>query len=108
MKAPTVNAPRFNGPEYVPDRDNPALAGQMLRIFDLMKDGNWRTVTEIAGTTNDPENSVSAQLRHLRKPRFGSYRVNRRRRDFRGRGALFEYQLQEPEPPGPPEQAELF
>lgn len=65
--------PRFDGPDYVPSRDNERLAGQMLRVFSLMRDGNWRTLREIAELTGDPEASVSAQLRHLKKERFGGH-----------------------------------
>ncbi len=79
----------FNGPEYVPERDHVRLAGQMRRIFDLMKDGEWRTLENIRATTGDPPASISAQLRHLRKVRFGSHEIERR-----GLGhGLFQYRL---------------
>ena len=83
---------RFNGPEYRPEFDRERLTGQIRRVFACMKDGNWRTLAEIAAITGDPEASVSAQLRHLRKPRFGSHEVGRRPRGDRSRG-LFEYRL---------------
>jgi|SRR5262252_2522553 len=85
----------FNGPEYDPAIDHERLAGQMQRVFDLMIDGNWRTLSEISDATGDPAASVSAQLRHLRKPRFGSFVVDRRARGDRARG-LFEYRLTKP------------
>lgn len=68
---------RFNGPDYNPARDNARLCGQMLRVCELMKDGEWRTLREIAKATGDPESSVSAQLRHLRKERFGSHTIEK-------------------------------
>ena len=68
---------RFDGADYVPERDNPRLKGQLLRVWDVMKDGQWRTLREIANKTNDPEASISAQLRHLRKERFGSHHIER-------------------------------
>jgi len=80
---------RFDGPEYQPERDQKRLSGQCLRIFDLMGDGIWRTLAEIEAGTGAPQPSVSAQLRHLRKERFGGHTVNRR---CLGQG-LFEYQL---------------
>jgi hypothetical protein len=58
-----------------------------------MRDARWRTLEEIAQMTGDPAASISAQLRHLRKPRFGGYTVNRRVRGDRARG-LFEYQVE--------------
>lgn len=82
----------FVGAAYIPEEDDSRLAGQLLRIYDLMKDGRWRTLQEIADRTGDPHASISAQLRHLRKPKFGSYVVNRRPRGERATG-LYEYQV---------------
>ena len=57
---------------------------QLVAIRDLMLEvadrGKWLTLDEIAGITEFGEASVSAQLRHLRKPRHGRYRVEKRRR----------------------------
>lgn len=100
---PDVQAPRFNGPDYDPRRDNVRLTGQLLRVFEAMKSGAWRTVEEIAAITGDPPTSISAQLRHLRKPRFGGYTVERRRRT----GNLSEYRVVVPPPPRP-EQGRLL
>jgi len=69
---------RFNGSDYIPKRDDVRLSGQLERIWEVMKTGNWKTLTEIAIETGDPEASISAQLRHLRKPRFGSYVVEKK------------------------------
>jgi len=68
---------RFNGADYKPDRDNPRLTGQLLRIWEAVSDGRWYTLKDIAVRTGDPEPSISAQLRHLRKPRFGGHIVER-------------------------------
>ena len=84
--------PRFNGPAYDPALDQVRLTGQALRVFRIMSDGKWWTLGEIAQTTGDPEASISAQLRHLRKPRFGGHTVNKRRRGEPGHG-WWEYQL---------------
>lgn len=82
----------FDGPDYVPTLDIKRLTGQIERIYCLMQDRKWRTLNEIAISTGDPESSVSAQLRHLRKAKFGSHTVSKRRRGNRTDG-LFEYQL---------------
>lgn len=87
---------RFNGPAYDATLDRDRLTGQILRIRDLMQDGRWRTLNEIADATQDPPASISAQLRHLRKPRFGGYTVTRRRRGEPAHG-LWEYRLDEAE-----------
>jgi len=57
-----------------------------------MSDGDWRTLSEIGEATGDPVASVSAQLRHLRKRRFGAYIVDKRSRGDRALG-LFEYRV---------------
>lgn len=88
---------RFNGPEYIAADDRARLTGQICRVRSLMLDHAWRTVSEISAVTGDPEPSVSAQLRHLRKPRFGAYIIERQSRGDRKRG-LFEYRLLSPDP----------
>lgn len=82
----------FSGDDYDPSRDKIRLTGQILRIYDLMKDEHWRTLSDIASKTNDPEASISAQLRNLRKKQFGSHIVNRRHVGNPENG-LYEYQL---------------
>lgn len=82
----------FNGSDYEPELDKKRLTGQILRIYELMRDGRYRTLDEIARLTGDPAASISAQLRNLRKERFGSHTVLRQRRGDRTRG-LFEYKL---------------
>jgi hypothetical protein len=82
---------RFDGPVYEPAVDQARLNGQCERIRDLMLDGTWRTLGEIAARTGDPESSISAQLRHLRKVRFGAYLVDKRRRV--DGGGLYEYRV---------------
>lgn len=83
---------RFDGPAYNHELDSKRLKGQLLRIWKVMKDRRYRTLREIADITGDPESSISAQLRHLRKERFGAHEVKKRRRGGPGTG-LFEYQL---------------
>jgi hypothetical protein len=84
-------SPRFDGPCYDPALDHERLTQQLGRVFNLMRDGSWRSLNEIADATLDPHASISAQLRHLRKPRFGGYQVNKRRR---GDSGIWEYQVQ--------------
>jgi len=83
----------FDGHTYEPKKDKVRLTKQIGRVFKLMRDGKWRTVQEIAAITEDPENSVSAQLRNLRKGRFGGHKVERRIRGYRAQ-ALYEYRLE--------------
>ena len=68
----------FDGNTYVHERDSLRLGDQMAAVFDLMKDGLWRSLAQISEAVNAPESSVSARLRDLRKPRFGGHSVERR------------------------------
>lgn len=90
----STNKLRFDGDTYEASLDRERLANQLGRVRRLMSDSRWRTLLEISDATGDPQSSVSARLRDLRKPRFGSLIVNRRRRG-EGRRGVFEYQLPE-------------
>lgn len=87
---------RFNGPEYAPEHDRARLSDQHARIRELMLDGVWRTIREVSQKTGAPEASASAQLRHMRKDRFGGFVVERRTRGDRKDG-LFEYRVRAPD-----------
>lgn len=70
----------FDGVTFDAHADGPRLNRQLSAVRDLMRDGEWRTLAEIACALGIPEASASARLRDLRKPRFGSNDVQRRRR----------------------------
>lgn len=91
---------RFNGEAYVPQVDQPRLAGQheKLREFLLDRPGRWFTLAELGEALHEPPASLSAQLRHLRKPRFGHWHTPKRRRGEAARG-LFEYTILPAEAP---------
>jgi hypothetical protein len=84
--------PHFNGPEYVEEFDIERLTGQIKRVYSCMADGEWRSLNIIAKITGDPHASISAQLRHLRKERFGSHTINKKRYGDPNHG-YFIYQL---------------
>lgn len=79
----------FSGADYQAARDKARLTGQIGRIYNLMRDGAWRSLAVIARETGDPEASISAQLRNLRKPSFGSHVIER---DYVDNG-LYVYRL---------------
>lgn len=83
-----INSPHFDGPDVSPE-DTKRLTGQLLRIYTVMKDGKWRTLAELEALTGDPQASISAQCRNLRKARFGAHNVERQRRS----GGTYEYRL---------------
>jgi hypothetical protein len=83
---------RFDGSDYQPARDDVRLDCQLDRIKACMLDGNYRTLSQIEAVTGDPAASISAQLRHLRKPRFGSFIVDKQ---YMGNG-LYAYRVTAP------------
>lgn len=82
----------FNGPAYTPEYDLARLSSQQAKVKAVMGDGNWHTIEEVTRLVGGGESSVSAQIRHLKKPRFGSNTIDRRRRGDKSQG-LFEYRL---------------
>lgn len=83
------NLPHRDGQTYDHARDGLRLAAQHQRVLAYMSDGKWWTLAELAQRTGDPEASVSARIRDLRKPKFGGYKVAR---EYVERG-LFRYRL---------------
>jgi hypothetical protein len=74
------------------ERTPPPLVGQILRVFETLQGGEWLSLPELRDRTGDPIASISAQLRNLRKPGFGSHTILRRRREPAEKG-LHEYHL---------------
>lgn len=93
----TQQTMRFDGVTFDPALDGERLTKQIGRVFETMRDGRWRTLHEIASTeagrkAGDSEAGISARLRDLRKPRFGAYTVDRRRRET-ATGGTWEYRV---------------
>ena len=66
--------------------DRKRLEPQMIQIRDYMLTVKWQSVAQIASALRQihpgghfPENSIQAQLRNLRKAKFGGYQVEKRR-----------------------------
>jgi transcriptional antiterminator len=75
------------GPDYDEKIDGLRIKKQMQAIRDFMLNENkYITLQEIETALGYPQASISAQLRHLRKSRFGGYLVEKRRR-----GTEWEY-----------------
>lgn len=67
--------PYFDGEFYKHRDDYLRLATQLNRVLAYMCDGRWHTVAEIADFLREPEASIQAQLRNLRKQSNGGYDV---------------------------------
>lgn len=86
-----LNVAHFDGATYDQAQDFTRLNTQLRAVRDLMRDGTWRSLNQIAVATGYPEASLSARLRDLRKLKFGLHTVQRRRAG-EGRGT-FEYRV---------------
>ena len=89
-----VAKPWFDGRTFEPKVDLKRLKSQQADVARAMADGGWHTLHALAFRTGHPEASVSARLRDLRKPRWGSNLIQRRRHLG---GGLWEYRLLRPE-----------
>jgi len=83
----------FDGATYCRELDERRLNTLLGRVWELMRDGSWRTLSQISLMTGGTEASVSARLRDFRKQRFarewGVERVERKRIS----GGLWVYRL---------------
>jgi len=81
----------FDGDTFDLKKDGPRLSTMLDKVYHLMKDGRWRTLSEIRKVTGGSEAGISARLRDLRKEKFQAkyptIEVERRRRA----GGLYEY-----------------
>ena len=66
-----------DGTTYERPRDLVRLNKQAQTIFNLLADGQWRTLNRISVLTGYPEASISARLRDFRKEKFGAYTIER-------------------------------
>lgn len=82
-----------DGATYDAALDYERLNKQARRVYNVMRDGMWRSLANIAAHTGDPEASVSARLRDFRKQRYGGLTVQRRRVE-----GLWLYRLEVTEP----------
>jgi len=65
----------------------------MLRLAAQYE--TWVTLAELAAKTKFPPASISAQLRHLRKEKYGGWTVEKRRREWVTEEMVWEYRLAE-------------
>ena len=69
-----------------PTIDLSQWTGQLKRVFQVMKNGNWMTLGEVSFHARAPEASVSARIRDLKKRGI----PHEKRRQGSG---LYEYRL---------------
>lgn len=83
----------FDGQTYESNRDRERLKAQLSRVRQVMSDYEWHTLSDLSVLTDDPEASVSARLRDLRKVKFGGYVIERQ---YVSAG-LWEYRMLPPD-----------
>lgn len=69
----------FGGQTYDGALDAERLSSQLERVYTVMRDGEWHGLSELSARCGGSEASVSARLRDLRKPQFGSHAILRQR-----------------------------
>ena len=69
---------RFDGDDYKHSRDSNRLTGQLLRIWDAIKDGEWITLEELAIKSDSPAASASAQSHDAACLPLQRHRLHRR------------------------------
>jgi len=85
--------PIYHGADIDMNRDATRLNGQILDIYNVVKDGKWYTLDELASITGHGQASISAQLRNLRKVQFGSHEIER----LHLTNGLYQYRLKLPQ-----------
>jgi hypothetical protein len=84
---------RFDGWLYREVLDRARLTTQLRRVCFALLDGRWWTLKALALEVNGSVTGVSARLRDLRKPRFGGFTVQNRRRPGAEDSGVWEYRL---------------
>lgn len=87
-----INGDR-SGKTFSRARDGERLSRQARAVWNAMRDKRWRTLPELASVLGEPQQSISARLRDLRKPRFGGLDVQRQ---YAGNG-VWAYRVLTPE-----------
>ena len=85
-----VKRVNFDGPTCL-GIDTPRLAGQLARVYEYMKSGEYRTLEQIANATGCLPTSASSRMRDFRKQKLGGYTVIKRQ--VEGAPLLYEYRL---------------
>lgn len=70
--------------------DADRLSAQSRRVWDVLLDGQWRTLRELADAAQAPEASVSARFREFRSEEFGCQPLDAERIDGT---SLWRYRL---------------
>jgi hypothetical protein len=59
-------------------RKDPRLKKQLVRVYDVLAEGVWLSLSDISVLADAPEASASARMRDLRKKKFGGFDLETR------------------------------
>ena len=88
LKTP-IEAMDFDGATYEPDKDQKRLGTLLIRVYNVLKDGQPHTLPELVLKCGGSETGVSSKLRDLRKARFGGHTIEATRKH----GGTWTYRL---------------
>lgn len=69
--------PYFDGGTFDAPRDHIRLCGQLAAVKQILLDHRWHTLSELADRIGGSQAGISARIRDLRKPKFGSHWIDR-------------------------------
>lgn len=82
----------FDGHTFDAGYDLDRLTTQLGKVYRAMRAGDWMTLRELQDRVGGSEAGISARLRDLRKSKWGSHTVERRRRG-EAKAGVWEYRL---------------
>jgi hypothetical protein len=80
----------FDGQTYSPELDHTRLTLGLRKVYDAMSNGRWWSLHELSLRSGVSELSIGSRVRDLRKPKFGSHKVDQNRIS----GGLYMYRLE--------------
>ena len=80
---------RFDGWTYDEAQDQKRLGTLLIRVYNVLKDGQPHTLPELVLKCGGSETGVSAKIRDLRKARFGGHTIEATRKH----GGTWAYKL---------------
>ena len=69
----------FDGETYDEELDGERMTTQLELVREIMSDQRWHRILEVANRVDCSESGAAARIRDLRKEKFGSWEIARRR-----------------------------
>ena len=85
----SAGTPDFDGETYDRERDHTRHSSALARVKEILSDGEWHSIAEVADRANISPAATSARFRDLRKEKFGGHAVERKNLG----GGFWQYRL---------------